>query len=104
MVYVLSEYKVKKIIKYFCEDIDASKTAKLLDINRNTINRYFNVFRLAIFYANQSENIKISGTFELDESYFDFASLVSLRVVQSGCVEKGARSGGKNPCVWSVKT
>ncbi|MFN9915781.1 MAG: IS1595 family transposase, partial [Pirellulaceae bacterium] len=38
----LSAHKVKKIIKCFCSDITASKTAILLDINRNTINVYYN--------------------------------------------------------------
>jgi transposase len=52
-------------------DIPASKTALLLDINRNTINRYFNVFR-ALIYAHQMEELKrvIGGKVELDESYF----------------------------------
>jgi len=66
----LSKHKIKKILKCFSEDLPASKTAKLLDINRNTINRYFNVFRLSLFQALEPENIKISGAFELDESYF----------------------------------
>ena len=35
----LTNYKIKKIINCFCIDIDATRTAKLLNINRNTINR-----------------------------------------------------------------
>lgn len=35
----LSQYKVKKIIKLFLIDIDATKTALLLIIKRNTTNR-----------------------------------------------------------------
>lgn len=66
----LSTYKVKKIILHFCEDITASKTARLLDINRNTINRYFSIFRQAISANYQPKKHKISGIFELDESYF----------------------------------
>ncbi len=41
----LSDYNIKKIIKHFCIDIDATKTAQLTDINRNTINRFYNIFR-----------------------------------------------------------
>ena len=40
----LSIYKVKKIIKFFCTDIDATKTAILLELNRNT----YNIFRQEI--------------------------------------------------------
>ena len=29
----------------FCEDIEASKTARLTGKSRNTVNRYYNVFR-----------------------------------------------------------
>ena len=66
----LSSYKIKKIMKCFCEDIQASKSAKLLDINRNTINRYYNLFRNCILLSNNNLKEKISGEFELDESYF----------------------------------
>ena len=51
-------------MRCFCEDLDATKTSKILQINRNTINRYFNIFREIIFYQE-------TGEFELDErSYF----------------------------------
>jgi transposase len=46
----LTNYKIKKIMKCFCIDIDATKTAKLLGINRNTINRFYIIFRRAIYY------------------------------------------------------
>ncbi len=52
MLNSLSEYKVKKIILCFCEDIDATKTSRLLGINRKTINRYFHIFREKIFYVS----------------------------------------------------
>ena len=51
-------------------DFNASKTALLLGLNRNTINFWFNVFRKAI-YAHQYRKFKlIMGEAELDESYF----------------------------------
>ena len=52
----LSEDKIKKIMRYFCEDIAASKTGILLGINRNTINRYFKLFqeKIAAFLRRQA--------------------------------------------------
>ena len=70
MTNILSEYKLKKILRYFCEDITASKTASLLKINRNTINRYYNLFRQKIVASNMGEGKLFSGEIEVDESYF----------------------------------
>ena len=66
----LSKYKIEKIIKCFCIDIDASKTAQLLKLNRKTINRYFNVFRTLICHHQCSEKERFIGVVEVDESYF----------------------------------
>ena len=66
----ISGYKIKKIIECFCIDIDATKTSKILKINRNTVNRYFNIFRDAIYQNQQNEFQKFVGKLELDESYF----------------------------------
>ncbi len=65
----ISNYKIKKILKCFCEDLNASKTANILDLNRRTVDRYFNIFRekIAKFSLAQSKSF---GEFELDESYF----------------------------------
>lgn len=66
----LSDYQLKKIIKHFCVDIEASKTALLTGFNRNTINHWYGIFRQEI-YRHQSE-IKdlLYGSIEVDESYF----------------------------------
>ena len=66
----LSTYKIKKIIKHFCLDINADKTAILLGINRNTINHWFRVFRRAVYAWQMKEFKKIFGEAEVDESYF----------------------------------
>ena len=66
----LTTYKLKKIIKCFCIDIDATKTALLLDINRNTINRWFAIFRQEIYEYQSSQKRLLYGEIELDESYF----------------------------------
>ena len=66
----ISQYQIKKIIKCFCLDINASKTAKLLNINRNTINHWYMTFRLSIYVHQMKEFNKMVGETEVDESYF----------------------------------
>lgn len=66
----ISTFKVKKIIKHFCVDINASKTAVLTGINRNTINHWYKIFRLAIYAWQIKEFKRIFGEAEIDESYF----------------------------------
>ena len=70
MTRVLSDYKIKKIMKFFWEDITATQTAALTGINRNTINRYFNLFRPKIAVATAGKGSLFSGEIEVDESYF----------------------------------
>ena len=66
----LSDYRLKKIIRHFCLDILADKTATLTGINRNTINRWYLVFRKAIYAWQHKEFVRIIGEAEIDESYF----------------------------------
>ena len=66
----LSKHRVTKIIRCFCLDIDASKTAELLRLNRKTVNRYFNLFREAIYRKQVQEMQAFVGIVEVDESYF----------------------------------
>lgn len=65
----LSVYKLKKIIKCFCIDIDATRTALLLELNRNTINRWFAIFRQEIYEYQTNQKRLLYGEIELDESY-----------------------------------
>jgi len=65
-----SNYNLKKIIHHFCVDIDATKTSQLIDFNRNTVNRYFLLFRKAIYHHQIQQSQKFEGTVEVDESYF----------------------------------
>jgi hypothetical protein len=53
----LSLHILKKIIKCFSLDLDSSKTSKLLELNPNTIDHYFNIFR-EIIYANRIERFE----------------------------------------------
>ena len=66
----LTNFKIKQIISLFCFDIPASKIAGMTSINRNTINLWFNKFRLAIYAYQHKEFKKIFGEAEVDECYF----------------------------------
>ena len=66
----LTAYRIKKIIESFCIDIEASKTALLLKLNRNTVNRYYGIFRQLIYDYQTRELQRMIGVIELDESYF----------------------------------
>jgi len=76
----LTKHKVKKIIRCFCIDINATKTALLLGINRNTINRYFKLFRYAIYHHQMIELKLLGGEIEVDESYFGSRRIRGLKV------------------------
>ena len=41
----ISQYKIKKSLKYFTEDFTCVETSKLMKLNKKTINRYYNIFR-----------------------------------------------------------
>ena len=66
----ISAHKIGKILRHFCVDVDATKTAQLTGLNRNTVNRYFLLFRNAIYWHRSRELERIIGTVECDESYF----------------------------------
>ena len=65
----LSQYKIKKILYCFSQDLTAIQTANFLNLHRNTINRYYRLFREKILIASEVEN-GFEGELELDESYF----------------------------------
>ena len=44
----LSRYKVEKVMRAFAVDMTATQTAEFLGLNRNTVNRYFGLFRARI--------------------------------------------------------
>ncbi|MCB1073854.1 MAG: IS1595 family transposase [Chlamydiia bacterium] len=90
----LSDYQVKRIMRCFCVDITASKTAELLNINRNTINRYFLLFRQKIAEALQVASRNFSGEIELDESYFGAKRVRGKR---------GRGAAGKTPVFGVLK-
>jgi transposase-like protein len=52
----LSAYKIRKIIKCFLIDVTATKATEILGINRNTINRFYNIFRNALSLSDDISN------------------------------------------------
>ncbi|NCB49486.1 MAG: IS1595 family transposase [Alphaproteobacteria bacterium] len=90
----LSSYKIGRIILYFCEDITASSASKILNLNRNTINLYYNHFRDIILRQSFEENSRDFGIFELDESYF------GARRVRG---KRGRGAAGKTPVFGLLK-
>ena len=53
----------KKIMMCFCDDLTASIMAKILSITRNTIDVYFNEFRLKILENSIKEHSNEFGVF-----------------------------------------
>jgi transposase len=90
----LSDYFVKKIILCFGEDLTASRTARLLGLNRNTVNRYYNLFREAIVAVARPVRAGTLGEFELDESHF------GTKRVRG---KKGRGAAGKTPVFGLLK-
>ncbi|HEV2916711.1 MAG TPA: transposase [Candidatus Babeliales bacterium] len=68
----LNRQELEKLIEHFCKDIDATQTALSLSINRKTVNRYYNLFRMVIYNHQQNEDIKLWGVIEVGRmSVFD---------------------------------
>lgn len=78
----LSDYKIKKIIRCFCSDIEATKTAEILDINRNTVNRFYKIFRELIYKKQTEDKGLFFGEVELDEAYFGAKRLRGVNMPQ----------------------
>ena len=69
----LSRYRQRKVVEAFCADLTATQAAKLLRLNRNTVNRYFRLFRERIRDQQNSLKDQFQGTVEVDESWFGAA-------------------------------
>ena len=65
----LSKYRIRKMLWCFVVDITATQTSELLGINRNTMNRYYNLFRQIIYDYQMERFEKFVGKVELDESF-----------------------------------
>ena len=66
----ISEHKFREILRCFCSDMNAEKTASFCRVNRNTVNRIFFLLRERIFLHSLEQEKKEKWEFEVDESYF----------------------------------
>ena len=90
----ISERKTREIIRLFCLDIEAKKTAELTGISRPTVNKFYGAFRERIAELCEIESPFINGEIELDESYFGARRVRGIR-------GRGAR--GKIPVFGMLK-
>lgn len=74
----LTSYKIKKILRLFCADIPAVKAAQILDFNRKTVDRYYNIFREKIVHASECEMRQLTRREALDQVCVDTKSLYKL--------------------------
>jgi len=65
----ISEKKFREIVKLFSLDLEADQTANITSLSRNTINKYYKVFRERIVMICEQDS-PLSGEIEVDESYF----------------------------------
>ena len=66
----ISNFKIKKILQCFSNELTSTQTAKHLNLNRNTTDRYYQIFREKIVEFQEQNLKKLSGDIEIDESYF----------------------------------
>ena len=68
----ISNQKYSTILRSFIADIQSSKTALIVGVNRKTTDRYFNYFRDLIHTAalNERHSVQLDNGIEADESYF----------------------------------
>jgi len=90
----ISEAKTREIIRLFCLDIEAGKTAEITGVSRPTINRIYRTIRERIYELCEAESPFENGEIELDESYFGARRVRGKR-------ERGAL--GKTPVFGMLK-
>lgn len=57
-------------MKNFCLELTAVQTAKILRVNRHTVDRYYQLFRERIAEYEEKNLKQLSGNIKIDESYF----------------------------------
>ncbi len=86
--------KRNKIFLCFKNDLTATQAADICGVNRNTVNRYYNLLRKAILSESIREAKREVGEYELDESYF------GARRVRG---KRGRGAAGKTPVFGLLK-
>ena len=90
----ISTQKRNKIFLCFSEDITASACVKIVGVNRNTVNSYYNRIRELIFEESLKGAGREFGEFECDESYFG---------AKRGRGKRGRGAAGKTPVFGLLK-
>jgi transposase len=90
----ISECKTREIIRLFCLDIEAKKTAEIVGVSRQTINKFYSAFRERMAALCEADSPFENGEVELDESYFGARRVRGVR-------GRGAR--GKIPVFGMLK-
>ena len=90
----LNTQKVNRILLCFCENVTVTAAAKLVKVNRKTINGYYNAIREKILTESLKEMFLDSGEFEAIESY------LGARRVRG---KRGRGAAGKTPVFGLLK-
>ena len=90
----ISEQKFRYILRLFCLDIEAKKTAELSGISRPTINKIYDAIRKIIVEDCERLSPFETGEIELDESYFGARRVRGIR---------GRGAQGKTPVFGMLK-
>lgn len=90
----VSERQLRLVLNHFCLDISANKTAVLIGLNRNTVNRLHNLLRIRVVQLGLTEQEQFTGEVEIDESYF------GARRVRG---KRGRSASGKIPVIGLLK-
>ena len=83
----LSPYKRKKLIESFCDELTATQAAHRLNLDRNTVNKYFKRIRECIAGYREYQKMKLMIT-ALSGSDVQIQS-VSKRITASNATEDG---------------
>ena len=76
----LTTTKLNKIFLCFSEDLTASSTAKIVGVNRNTVNRYFTIIREKIVRHSISEYNKIKHENPISGLHFEAKTVVGKKI------------------------
>ena len=83
----LSNYKKKKLIEAFCDELTATQAAHRLNLDRNTINKYFKRIRECIAGYREYQKMKLMITALSDNNVQ--VQTVSKRLTASNAIEQG---------------
>ena len=89
----ISEHTFRLLLKYFCEDFDATQTSRLTKVSRKTVNRIYSKLRSRIVLLGKHES-PFEGEIEVDESYFGPRRIRGKR---------GRGASGKIPVIGLLK-